>query len=353
MSKQSMQIPHEMLRMSCAQLLAASGVPSDQARMIADVVVEADLRGIGSHGVLRLPAYIHRVKAGTMTAATELVALRSRGATLLLDAQHGFGQIAGIYAMGKAIASARENGVGFVGVRNAGHFGIAAYYAMMALPHGMIGLVCANAAPCMAAWGGVLPLLGTNPVCIALPTGGEVDIVLDMASSVVARGKIRLAKSKGEQIPAGWALDARGLPTQDPVEAMKGTLVPIGGPKGYGIALAVDVLSGVLTGSDFGRHIPATDETEKNVSAGFVMQVIDIAAIADVEEYDRGMRELVNDIRRSACAPGVERIYLPGEIEWLKKKEYLERGIPVPASLLTTLRDLGLEMGVALSLPEG
>jgi len=205
----------------------------------------------------------------------------------------------------------------------------------------------------MAAWGGSLPLLGTNPVCIAIPTGGEVDIVLDMASSVVARGKIRLAEAKGEAIPAGWALDARGLPTQDPVEAMKGTLIPIGGPKGYGIALAVDVLSGVLTGSDFGRHVPATDDTEKNASAGFVLQAIDIAAIGEAEEYFRGMRDLVDDIRRSPRAPGVERIYLPGEIEWLKKKEHLEQGIPVPASLLTTLKDVGRELGVALSLPEG
>jgi LDH2 family malate/lactate/ureidoglycolate dehydrogenase len=263
-----------------------------------------------------------------------------------MDAQHGFGQIAGTRAMHEAIARARQYGISFIGVRNAGHFGVAAYYAMLALPHKMIGMVSANAAPSMAAWGGTVPLLGTNPICVAIPTGRDVDIVLDMASSVVARGKIRLAASQGEPIPLGWALDERGLPTDDPAAAMKGTLLPIGGPKGYGLALVVDILSGVLTGSDFGPRIPSIHETASKVSAGFAVQALDIAAFADPKDFQRDIQSLVAEIRNSPRASTCERIYLPGEIELLKKQERLQRGIPVPQSLLRQLAQVADELGV-------
>jgi LDH2 family malate/lactate/ureidoglycolate dehydrogenase len=351
MSNQTICVSADDLRTASERLLQKAGVPADQAAVIAQIVVEADLRGIESHGVLRLPAYIRRVQAGTMTAKTETKTLRERGATLLLDAQHGFGQIAGVNAMHEAMIRAEKFGMGFVAVRNAGHFGIAAYYAMLALPRKMIGLVFANAAPSMAAWGGTTPVLGTNPICVAIPTGCAVDIVLDMASSVVARGKIRLAANKHEHIPSGWALDAEGHPTEDPEAAMKGTLLPIGGPKGYGLALVVDVLAGVLTGSDYGRHIASTDDLDRQVSAGFVMQAIDIAAFAEPYEFENNIQAMMEEIGHSPCAQGVDRIYLPGEIEWLKKEERLATGIPVPDSLLRNLNQLADELGVHLEWP--
>ncbi len=351
MSNQTNRVSADDLKTACERLLQTAGVPADQAAMIAQIVVEADLRGIESHGVLRLPAYIRRVQAGTMTAKTETKILRERGASLLLDAQHGFGQIAGVNAMDEAMSRAERHGTSFVAVRNSGHFGIAAYYAMLALPRKMICTISANAAPSMAAWGGTVPLLGTNPICVAIPTGGDVDIVLDMASSVVARGKIRLAANKGERIPSGWALDAQGLPTEDPAAAMRGTLLPIGGPKGYGLALVVDVLSGVLTGSDFGAHIASTDDLDRNVSAGFVVQAIDIAAFADPGDFEKNIQAMIAEIRNSPRAQGIERIYLPGEIEWLKKQERLATGIPVPGSLLRNLNQLADELGVHLEWP--
>jgi LDH2 family malate/lactate/ureidoglycolate dehydrogenase len=326
-------------------------VPKDQAAVIARIIVEADLRGIESHGVLRLPAYIRRVQTGTMTAATEPKLLRERGASVLMDAQHGFGQIAGVQAMNEAISRAKEYGIGLVAVRNSGHFGIAAYYAMMALPQKMIGMVTANAAPSMSAWGGTIPVLGTNPICVAVPTGGDVDIVLDMASSLVARGKIRFAASQGESIPLGWALDAQGLPTEDPAAAMTGTLLPIGGPKGYGLALVADILAGVLTGAEFGSRVAATDELDRLVSAGFVVQAVDIAAFAEPARFEQDIQSMIAEIRNSPRASGVERIYLPGEIEWLKKQERLEKGIPVPNSLLLELGKLANELGVRLEWP--
>jgi len=350
-SKQTIRVTAHDLIQACERLLKEAGVPGDQAAVIAQIIVEADLRGIESHGVLRLPTYIRRVQAGTMTAATEPRIVRERGASLLLDAQHGFGQIAGVHAMNQAMRRAEEYGIGLVAVRNSGHFGIAAYYAMMAPPRKMIGMVSANAAPSMAAWGGTIPLLGTNPICVAVPTGGDVDIVLDMASSLVARGKIRLAASKGERIPLGWALDAQGLPTEDPAAAMKGALLPIGGPKGYGLALVADILSGVLTGAEFGSHVAATDELDRQVSAGFVVQAVDIAAFAEPARFEQDIQFMIAEIRNSPRASGVERIYLPGEIEWLKKQERLEKGILVPDSLLLELEKVAGELGVRLEWP--
>jgi LDH2 family malate/lactate/ureidoglycolate dehydrogenase len=340
-----------VLSAACLQVLERVGVPQAQAEMIAQVVVEGDLRGVESHGVLRLPAYVHRVQAGLMTATTALRAVQERGATLLLDAQGGFGQVAGIHAMNHAIKRARKHGVGLVAVRNANHFGIAAYYTMMALPHKMIGLATTNAAPSMAAWGGTAPVLGTNPVCVAIPTGQDVDIVLDMASSVAARGKIRSSVAKGGRIPLGWALDADGRPTEDPEAALKGTLLPIGGPKGYSLALVVDVLAGVLTGSDYSVHLSSVHDLSSRASVGFVMQAVDIRAFAEWSEYEKDVQSLIGEIRNSPRAPGVDRVYLPGEIEWLTRCERRQSGIPVPVELLEQLRSLASDLGVAVALP--
>ncbi len=351
MAEEVVRVPVEQLLDACRRILESVGVPPDQAQMTAEVVVEGDLRGVESHGVLRLPAYVHRVQKGLMKAVTEVKTVVERPATVLLDAGGGFGQVAGIHAIDRAIEKARQNGVGTVAVRNANHFGVAAYYAMRALPHRMIGMVASNAAPSMAAWGGAAPVLGTNPICIAIPTGLDVDIVLDMASSQVARGKIRLAAVKGEPIPPGWALDAAGRPTQDPQEALKGTLMPMGGPKGYGLALVVDVLAGVMTGADFSVRMASVHDLERPTSVGFVMQAVDISAFIPWEEFTARMRELVDIVRGSPRAPGVERIYLPGEIEWLKAQERRQNGVPVSRSVLRELEALAEELGVRLELP--
>lgn len=319
--------------------------------MIAEAVVEGDLRGVESHGVLRLPAYVRRVQAGLMAATTALKVVQERGATVLLDAQGGFGQVAGIHAMNHAIKRARKHGVGFAAVRNANHFGMAAYYTMMALPHRMIGVAATNAAPSMAAWGGAAAVLGTNPICVAIPTGQDVDIVLDMASSIVARGRIRSSLSRGDRIPQGWALDANGHPTEDPEAALKGTLLPIGGPKGYGLALVVDVFAGVLTGSDYGVHLASVHDLSSRASVGFVMQAVDITAFADWSEYEKDVQSLIGEIRNSPRAPGVDRIFLPGEIEWLTWRERKQSGIPVPVKLLEQMRELASDLGVAVDLP--
>ncbi|MBC7251396.1 MAG: Ldh family oxidoreductase [Anaerolineae bacterium] len=347
---QEIRIPADVLHHVCQKLLEKVGVPADQADLIARVIVRADLRGIGSHGVLRLPAYIHKVQQGLMSAHTQVALVREKGATALLDGGGGFGQVAGVRGMEEAIRRAEEYGVGSVGVRNANHFGIAAYYAMMALEKGMIGIVVSNAAPSMAPWGGIEPLLGSNPLCVAIPTGEEVNLVLDMASTVVARGKIRLAARQAQKIPFGWALDAQGRPTDDPQAALKGTLLPIGGPKGYGLALVNDALAGVLTGSPFGPAIPSLHDLSRRSAVGFFFQALDVTAFAEKDEFESRMQQMLSTIRNSARAEGVERIYIPGEIEWEKERERATHGIPVSEAVLDQLRTLATELDVSIEL---
>lgn len=347
---QEIRIPANVLHDVSQKLLEKVGVPADQADLIARVIVRADLRGIGSHGVLRLPAYIHKVQRGLMAAHTQVTLVREKGATALLDGGGGFGQVAGVRGMEEAIRRAEEYGVGSVGVRNANHFGIAAYYAMMALEKGMIGIVVSNAAPSMAPWGGIEPLLGSNPLCVAIPTGEEVNLVLDMASTNVARGKIRLAARQGQKIPLGWALDSQGKPTDDPQAALEGTLLPIGGPKGYGLALVNDALAGVLTGSPFGPAIPSLHDLDRRSAVGFFFQALDVAAFAERAEFESRMQKMLATIRGSARAEGVERIYIPGEIEWEKEREGEIHGVPLTGALLNQLRDLAVEFGVAIDL---
>ncbi|HOR01468.1 MAG TPA: Ldh family oxidoreductase [Anaerolineae bacterium] len=336
------------LTAACEHLLQRVGVPADQAALTAGVCVQADLRGVESHGVLRLPAYVHKVKAGLMAADTQVEMVRDQGAMALLDGQGGFGQVAATEGMRLALRKARECGLAAVGVRNANHFGIAACYAMMALDEGMIGIVVSNAAPSMAPWGGVEAILGSNPLCVAIPTGTETPIVLDMATTLVARGKIRLAAEKGDSIPLTWALDALGQPTADPRAALAGTLLPIGGPKGYGLSLVHDVLAGVMTGSPFGSRIPSVHDLTRPSAVGFYLQAINIQAFQPLSDFYRQIQQLIGEVRGAKRAVGVGKIYLPGEPELERVKDRMANGIPVPPALLNGLRELAAELQVTL-----
>lgn len=317
----------DMLTKACVQVLEKVGVPRDQAEMIAQVVVEGDLRGVESQGVLRLPVYVHRVQAGLMAAATQLKVVQERGDTVLLDAQGGFGQVAGICAMNHAIERARKHGIGVAAVQNTNHFGIAAYYAMLALPYKMVGMVATNEAPSIAAWGGISAVLGLNPICVAIPTGQEVDVVLDLTSSI-----------------------ADGYP-KDPQATLEEALLPIGGAKGYGPALVADVLAEVLTDLDYGVHLTSIHDLSRRASVDFVMQAIDITAFVGWAEYEKDIQSLIGEIRDSPRVGDVDRFYLPGEVEWLKWCERSQSGIPVPAKVLEQLQNLAFDVGAAVDLP--
>lgn len=331
------------------RVLRAAGVDERESRVVADNLITANMRGIDSHGIIRLPLYAERLEAGLIAARTEVSVVRQTPGTCVLDAHNGWGAVAGLAGMREAIARARQVGTGVAVVRRSNHFGIAAYYAREALAANMIGVAMTNASPSMSPWGGRQPYFGTNPICVAVPAGGERPVIYDGATSVVAIGKLVLAAKKGEQIPPAWAVDREGRPTTDPRAAVDaGNLMPMGGYKGYGFALMVDVLSGILAGAAFGPHISSLRKLDAPQDVGHFFAALDIAAFTDPAAFQSEMERMVREIRESPRAPGSERIYLPGEIEWEFQERRRREGIPAPPEVLGELRQLGERYNIPL-----
>lgn len=331
----------------CKVALARVGVPEEDAAVVADALVAANLRGIDSHGVARLYSYVERLLRGLINPSAKPRVVQDFGAAALVDGNNGLGYVAAVYASDLAVEKARKYGIGVVGVRNSSHFGMAAYYGMRIARNRMIGIIASNAPPAMAPWGGKVARLGTNPICMAFPCRGE-PIVLDMALSVVARGKIRLAALKRERIPEGWAFDEEGRPTTDPQAALRGTLAPIGGPKGYGLALAVEILSGVLTGSAYSIHVKALDDYSGPSGTGFFIEAINVEAFRPFEEYLGDLENLARIIKETPKASGVSEIFLPGEIEENTSKQRLREGVPLDRETVELLKKTALMLRIEL-----
>lgn len=341
---------HDQLETFCTRVLEKLGVPREEAKITAATLVMANLRGVDTHGVLRLPLYAARLKSKAMAAKLNLTTEKETIATALLDGHEGIGQVISCRAMEVAIRKARDAGVSYVAVRNSNHFGAAAYYAMMALDHDMIGLTFTNASPRLAPTGGVERLLGNNPWSIAVPAGRRPPVVLDLANSVVAAGKIRVAKKEGKPIPEGWALNQYGEPTTDPDEALKGILLAIGGYKGYGITLMVDLLTGVLADSQYGPRVKVLDQDVDPAGTAHSFMAISLAAFTDVTAFNARMEAYVDEIKSSKKARGTEVIYVPGEPEHLRVQERIEKGIPLQAKVAEELRAVGKDLGIPLEL---
>ena len=259
-----------------AMVLSWVGIPEGDAKITAHILAQADLRGIDSHGVARLPIYVKRIRLGLINKEPEIKIVGENAGLAVVDGDNGLGQVVANHAMKLCLRKARENGVSFVAVKNSNHFGIGAYYAMMALEEDMIGIVGTNTSPLMAPFGGKEPLLGTNPIAVAVPTKEEHPVVLDMATSLVPRGKIEIYARKGEKLPLGWAIDADGRPTQEPEEALKGTLLPMGGPKGYGLSMVVDLLAGAVAGAAVGGGVGSLfGNMERPQNVGHFMLAVD------------------------------------------------------------------------------
>ncbi|HBB18739.1 MAG TPA: malate dehydrogenase [Syntrophus sp. (in: bacteria)] len=337
---------HDRLMTFCTQVLQKLDVPRDEAEITAGSLITANLRGVDTHGVLRLPLYAARLKRGAMTPSVTLTTEKETVATALLDGHNGIGQVVACRAMEIAIRKAREAGVSYVAVKHSNHFGAAAYYPMMALEHDMIGLAFTNASPRLAPTGGAVKLLGNNPFCVAVPTGQRPPIVLDMANSVVAAGKIRVRQKEGRPIPEGWALDEFGEPTTDPVAAMKGILLAIGGYKGYGITFAVDLLTGVLADSSYGPRVKPIDNEVEPAGTAHSFMAIALWAFTDVAAFKSRMDAYIDEIKSSKKAKGSEAIYVAGEPEYIKVQERMGKGIPLQPKVAAELSALGEELGI-------
>jgi len=323
------------------------GLSAEDADLVADVLVRADLRGVESHGVIRIPVYVRRLRRGLINARPAVRIVGEQGAVALVDGDNGMGQVVAAAAMKEAIRRARQYGVGVVGCRNSNHFGMAAYFAMQALPHGMIGVALSNAPAAMPPWGGAVPYLGTNPLAVAVPSRGEPAIVLDMAMSVVARGKIILAAQQGAPIPPDWAVDAKGQATTDPLQALRGAVLPFGGPKGYALAVIVEVLAGVLTGAAFGPHVGRLYENSWSPQRlGHLLAAVQVESFLPLDVFLERIDQLIREIRGVPPAAEGGRVYLPGEREWLTEQTRLREGIPLAAAIVDELRALTEEKGL-------
>ncbi len=335
-----MKIEQEKLKGVAIAILKGFHAEDEEAALVAECLVHADRRGIDTHGVYYLTLLAKRVEEGMIRIPTLIEVVRDESATALIDGGDGLGQVAAHRAMEMSIEKARKFGMGSVAVRNTNHIGILAFYTLRIAQRGMVGMVMCNGAASMPPWGGAEAFFGTNPLSIAVPNGSGEPVVLDMSSSLVARGKIRRAERLREPIPTGWALDQNGEPTTDPSEAMKGTLVPIGGPKGYGLALMVDVLAGLLSGSQFGPQVKTFHQPLGPTGVGVFIMAIDINRFMPLHQFKGLMQSYGDSIKKSRKAKGVSRIYLPGEIEFEKEKKNMAEGIELSDSVASSLNQL-------------
>jgi LDH2 family malate/lactate/ureidoglycolate dehydrogenase len=347
----TIRVSPQGLRAFAGACLEQVGVPPGSAAIVADNLAEADLRGVESHGVARLGVYLERLAAGLVAAEAQGKVEGERAAMAVMDGENGLGAVIGTAAMEVAVQKAGQAGAAFVAVRNSNHFGTAAYYLIPPIRRQMIGFVITNGPPMMAVWGARGRAIGTNPIAFGIPARQELPIILDMATSVVARGKVIFANLKGETIPEGWALDPEGNPTRDPALALKGALLPVGGPKGSGLALAIEVLCGLLAGGPVLAEVGELyNNPTKPQAAAHLFGALDIAAFEDADRFLDRVDKLIADVRALPRMPGVDRIYLPGEPEWLTKEERTRTGIPLPPALFEELLGLGRKYGVTQAL---
>ena len=331
-----------------ARALTAVGLPSADAEQVARLMILADLRGSDGHGIFRLPQYVRRIRAGGMNLRPNIHAVQETEATALVDGDNGMGHLVMRFAAQVAMDKAGRAGVGWVGVRRSNHAGPAALYAMMPLERDMIGVyIAVGSANHMPPWGGVELLLSTNPIAFAIPAFQEPPIVLDIATSVAAYGKVKTKAQRGELLPEGWMIDASGKPLTDPRRAEEGFLLPIGGYKGYGLALVFGLLAGTLNGAAFGRDVIDFNKDDNTpTNTGQVIVALDISRFSPVEAFKRNVDEVIHEMRNSKRMPGVESIRLPGEQSHSTWLERSAKGVPMNDTLFRDLQRLASELGV-------
>lgn len=353
MADDQINVSHSTLTAFVTELFTRSGMNSTDAAFCADALVQTNLWGIDSHGVLRMPIYTRRLRNRAINPAPQV---RQVGGSLAFELWHGddgMGFVVGRDAMRRAIELARQYNVSAVGVVHSNHFGATGLYARMAAEQGMIGIVMANVIPNVVAPGGSRPITGNNPLALAIPTFAEFPFVLDISLSNVAGGKLLLASKKGEKIPLDWATDREGRPTDDPDAGFKGFLLPVGGHKGLGLSYAVDILCGLITGGVFQHQMKSMykQADEPSLTGHFVI-VINPEAIISREDMAARMAEFQATIKASPMWDETQEMLLPGELEYRTAQKRAAAGIPLPADLYRELLALGEEQGVETTLAE-
>ncbi|WP_164471160.1 Ldh family oxidoreductase [Halorubrum sp. CSM-61] len=349
MSKQheEVQLPAEDLEQFVFEVFSEGGLPDDHARIASNALVTANLRGVDSHGVVRLEPYIENIEGGGFNPDPDITIDRSGPSSLHVDADDGLGQVATDAAMEATVEAAAETGAAFASIRNSNHFGTAAYYTQKAARADCIGFAMTNVGPNVVPFGGLDPFFGTNPLGFSIPTQRSFPITLDMATSVVAKGKIHVAEEEGDSIPDDWAIDESGQPATEPedVEALR----PVGGPKGYGLGLLVDVCSGLLSGMGTSPEVDSLyDDYTSPQRVGHFVGAIDISAFRDVPAFKSDIDQMIEGLKEIRTSDGIEEVKLPGEIEAETREKRSAEGIPIGSGVYDTLGDLGERYGVEL-----
>ncbi len=344
-------VDHGSLLDFAAAVYAQQGVPEADARLIADTLVQADLWGHQSHGVLRLGWYLDRLRNKVMKPVTTPEFVVDAGALAVIDGHDGVGHVLTKLAADEAIRRARQHGIAAVGVRMSNHFGTCMYYTLHGARQGCVMMLASNGGPAMAPWGGRKKIVGTNPWSIAAPAGRHAPFVVDMANTGVARGKIYLARNRQQPIPEGWAITADGAPTTDPQAAIDGIILPMAGHKGYAIAAMVDMLSGVLTGSGFLSAVHSPYKTAEKSNCGHFMMAVNIEAMQPLAAFNARMEQWVAELQSVPLAQGFDEVFYPGEMEARADARNRAQGITFPEDTLADLRRIAAETGLRSLLP--
>ena len=343
------RVSFSQLEAFITQAMVSLGLPPEDAQTVGHLMAEADMQGSDGHGVIRLVPYAKRILAGGMNLKPHFRVVQERTAMALIDGDNGMGHLVMKRATELAIQKAKSSGIAWVGSRLSNHAGPASLYARMALQHDMIGLYFAvGNANHLPPWGGLDMLLSTNPIAAAIPSGKEVPIVLDMATTVAAYGKVKAKAQRGEMMPEGWMIDRQGKPLLDPTKSDEGFLLPIGGYKGYGLSLVVGILAGTLNGAAMGSQvIDFNKDFVSTTHTGQAIAVIDPSAFGDIDDFKHNVDRLIQELRNAERMPGVDRIWLPGEQSHHKRLAHEKQGVVLAPGLVKQLNELAAERQIA------
>jgi LDH2 family malate/lactate/ureidoglycolate dehydrogenase len=345
-------IDHSSLKQFVRSILAAARLSPARAELLSDSLVSTSLRGVDSHGIHLLPYYVSQIRKGNIDAGTDGRVVSESGACLLYDGEHGLGQCVSANCCTHAVRLARGHGVGMVIARNSNHFGAAAFWAQRISREGMIGIVMCNASPSVPPWQGRDGRIGTNPLCVSVPSRGAGGWLLDMATTTVALNKIVKAAANGEpSIPAGWAMDSEGVPTTDTQVALRGLLMPLGGYKGSGLGLMVEVLCAVLSSGAMSTEVGGLHNLDRQMNTSQAFLAIDVARFLPPEEFQSRMERLVSTVKGARAAPGYSEILVAGDPEWRCEEGRLRNGIPIDSAVWERLKELAREAGVDIPSP--
>jgi L-2-hydroxycarboxylate dehydrogenase (NAD+) len=321
------------------EMLTNLDVPNEEASIVAEVTLDADLKGFSSHGLGRFAQYVKGLEIGNIKPKSEIVVEKDYPATALINGNHGFGHVITYRAMEMAIKKAKETGIGMVGIHNSNHFGVAGYYSDMAIMEDLIGIVIANTEPAVAPIGGKEPILGTNPLAIGIPSGSHY-VSVDMATSASARGKLLEAKRRGEMIPENVALDENGRPTIDPCEALKGSILPFGAHKGYALAFMIEIMAGPLVNASYGKAVTGTANPEVKCTKGDLVAAIDPSKFVDMDDFKNDVDNFIAEVKSTP------NVFIPGDMEVRNVKRHQKEGIPLDDNLVKQLREITADLGM-------